>query len=325
MFSGFRVFRFSRLSLKLVNLTTGKLENCFKMLKGSYTALITPFKAENVYEVDYKAFEKLIERQIAAGIHGLVPCGTTGESPTLTNDEHDKVIEYCIKVTKGRAKILAGTGSNSTLEAIERTQHAQKAGADAALIMTPYYNKPTQEGIFQHFKAIHDATNIPIVIYNIPGRSVVDIKDETTARIAALPRIIGIKDATGDLKRPTSLAKLLPKGKPFHQLSGDDETAVEFNKLGGVGCISVTSNIDPETCAKVQDACLKGDFATAEKLDKKVAEFHKILFIETSPSPAKYIAELLGLCSGSLRLPLVQPMDENKVKLKDALERWKRF
>ncbi len=293
------------------------------MFNGSYTALITPFKAKNVDQVDYDAFSRLIERQINAGIHGLVPCGTTGESPTLTNEEHDAVIEYCIKVTKGRAKILAGTGSNSTKEAIERTLHAQKSGADGALIMTPYYNKPSQEGIFQHYKAIHDATNIPIVIYNIPGRSVVDIKDETIARIAELERIVGLKDATGDLKRPTNLLSLLKPGKPFDMLSGDDETTVEFNKLGGVGCISVTSNIDPETCAKVQNACLAGNFDEAAMLDKKVAEFHKILFIETSPSPAKYISGLMGLCDDSLRLPLVLPIEENKAKLKAALERWK--
>jgi 4-hydroxy-tetrahydrodipicolinate synthase len=293
------------------------------MLKGSYTALITPFKAENVYEVDYKSLEKLIERQIAGKIHGIVPCGTTGESPTLTNEEHDKVIEYSIRAVNKRAKIMAGTGSNSTKEAIERTLHAQHAGADAALIMTPYYNKPSQEGIFQHFKAIHDITKIPIVIYNIPSRSVVDIKDETIARIAQLERIVGLKDATGNLDRPTSLAKLLPKGKEFFQLSGDDETAVKFNQLGGVGCISVTSNIDPETCAKVQNACLTGDFALAEKLDQKTAELHKILFIETSPAPVKYISGLMGLCSDKLRLPLVLPLDENKAKLKAAYERWK--
>lgn len=295
------------------------------MLKGSYTALITPFKAQNVDEVDYDAFSKLIERQILAGTHGLVPCGTTGESPTLTNEEHDKVIEYCIKVTKGRAKILAGTGSNSTREAIERTLHAQHAGADAALIMTPYYNKPTQEGIFQHFKAINDATNIPIVIYNIPGRSVVDIKDETIARIAELKRIIGIKDATGDLKRPVSLAKLLPKNKEFYQLSGDDETAVEFNKLGGVGCISVTSNVDPKTCADVQNACLKGDFTTAEKLDKKVAALHKYLFIETSPAPVKYLLGKLNLCSDILRLPLVLPTADSRKKLDEVLNNWQHY
>ncbi len=292
------------------------------MFKGSYTALITPFKAKNSYEVDYEAFKNLIERQIKAGTRGLVPCGTTGESPTLTNEEHDLVIEYCIKVAAGRVKIMAGTGSNSTREAIERTQHAESAGADCALIMTPYYNKPSQEGIYQHFKAIHDATNIPIFVYNIPGRSVVDIKDETIARIAELKRVVGLKDATGNLERPTSLKKLLPKGKDFYMMSGDDETAVEFNKLGGVGCISVTSNIAPETCAKIQENCLTGNFDHAFELNKKVEELNKILFIESSPSPAKYCSGLLELCSDTLRLPLVLPTDENKKKLQQAIARW---
>ena len=294
------------------------------MFKGSYTALITPFKAENVYEVDYAAFEKLVERQIAGGTHGLVPCGTTGESPTLTNEEHDKVIEYCIKVTKGRAKILAGTGSNSTREAIERTQHAEEAGADGALIVTPYYNKPTQEGIYQHFKAIHDATNIPIVIYNIPGRSVIDIKDETIGRIAELKRVVGLKDATGDLGRPVSVKKFLPKGKEFDQLCGDDDNAVKFNELGGVGCISVASNIDPETCAKLQEATLKGDFATANKHYQKIAELSKMIFVESNPTPAKYIMELMGLCNGAPRLPLVRPSAENQAKLKEVLRNWQK-
>ncbi len=293
------------------------------MFKGSYTALITPFKAENVYEVDYEAFKQLVERQIAAGTHGLVPCGTTGESPTLSNEEHDKVIEYCIKVTKGRAKILAGTGSNSTREAIERTLHAQHAGADGALIVTPYYNKPTQEGIYQHFKAIHDATNIPIIIYNIPGRSVIDIKDETIGRIATLERVVGVKDATGDLKRPVSVVAHLPKGKPFYQLCGDDENAVEFNRLGGVGCISVASNIDPETCAKLQGATLKGDFATANKLNEKIADLSKYLFIESNPTPTKFVSELMGLCNGNPRLPLVRPSAESQAKLKEVYEKWK--
>jgi 4-hydroxy-tetrahydrodipicolinate synthase len=293
------------------------------MFKGSYTALITPFKKENINEVDYDAFEKLIERQIFYGTHGLVPCGTTGESPTLTEAEHDKVIEFCIKIAKKRVKVLAGTGSNCTREAIERTIHAQNAGSDGALIMTPYYNKPTQEGIFRHFEAIHNATNIPIIIYNIPGRSVVDIKDETIARIAKLERVVGVKDATGNLERPKALSKLLPKDKVFYQLSGDDETAIEFNKLGGVGCISVTSNIDPETCAKMQEASLKGDFVTADKLNSKVQDFHKLLFLETSPSPVKYCSEKLGLCYGGLRLPLVEPTLETKNILDKAILDWK--
>lgn len=288
------------------------------MFTGSYTALITPFKAENVYEVDYSAFEKLIQRQISGGTHGLVPCGTTGESPTLTNEEHDKVIEFCIKINNGKCKVMAGTGSNSTREAIERTQHAEKVGADAALIVTPYYNKPTQEGIFQHFKAIHDATNIPIIIYNIPGRSVIDIKDETIGRIAELKRVVGLKDATGDLGRPVSVKKYLPANKDFYQLCGDDENAVAFNKLGGVGCISVASNIDPEACAKLQEATLKNDYVLAEKLNIKIAALSKNLFLESNPTPTKYIMEKMGLCSGTPRLPLVRPAAETQKKLDDA-------
>jgi 4-hydroxy-tetrahydrodipicolinate synthase len=286
---------------------------------GSITALITPFKANDVEQVDYDALEKLIERQIAAGTHGIVPCGTTGESPTLSNEEHDNVIEFAIKVASKRVKILAGTGSNSTREAIERTLHAQKAGADGALIMTPYYNKPTQEGLYQHFKAIHDATNISIVLYNIPGRSVVDINDATTARIAELPRIVGIKDATGNLARVSSLKNLLPKDKEFALISGDDETAIDFNKLGGVGCISVTSNLFPEECAKMQAASLLGNFEDAERINAKIATFHKALFCETSPAPVKYLAEKMGLCNGGLRLPLVEVSAGAKTVLDGAL------
>ncbi len=295
------------------------------MFTGSYTALITPFKGENAEYVDYSTFEKLLERQIKQGIHGVVPCGTTGESPTLSNEEHDKVIEVTVEIVKKRIPVLAGTGSNSTKEAIERTKHAENAGADGALIMTPYYNKPTQEGIFQHFKAIHDATNIPIIIYNIPGRSVVDIKDETVARMAELPRIAGIKDATGNLERPINLKKLLPKGKQFYQLSGDDESGIGFNKLGGIGCISVTSNLFPKICSEVQNLCKAGKFDEAKELDSKIEEFHKLLFIESSPQPVKFAAEFFGLCEGSLRLPLVRISKETEEKLKASLEKAKRF
>ncbi len=296
------------------------------MFTGSYTALITPFNPSNVDEVDYNCLEKLVERQVSAGIHGVVPCGTTGESPTLSNAEHDRVIEVTVEIVKKRIPVLAGTGSNSTKEAIERTLHAQKAKADGALIMTPYYNKPTQEGIFQHFKAIHDATNIPIIIYNIPGRSVVDIKDETIARIAELPRILGVKDATGDMQRPTNLSKIFAnsynlKGKKFYQMSGDDETAIEFNRLGGVGCISVTSNLFPAVCANVQNLCMNGEFEKAKAEDTKIAELHKLLFIETSPQPVKFAAEYYGLCSGSLRLPLVKISKDSEAKLRGALDR----
>lgn len=296
------------------------------LFQGSITALITPFKANDVYSVDYDALEKLIERQIAAGTHGIVPCGTTGESPTLSNDEHDSVIEFTIKVASGRVKILAGTGSNSTREAIERTHHAQKAGADGALIMTPYYNKPTQEGIFQYFRAIHDSTKIPLVLYNIPGRSVVDMHDETIGRIATLTRVVGIKEATGNIARVPTIKTALPQNKQtaeeFALISGDDETALEFNKLGGVGCISVSSNLFPEICAEMQNLSLAGKHDEAAKLNEKIAEFHKILFTETSPAPVKYLAERLGLCSGGLRLPMVTVTQETKQLLDAALEKF---
>lgn len=294
------------------------------MFKGSYTALITPFMGKDASQVDYDAYEKIIEHQIVSGTDGLVPCGTTGESPTLTNKEHDAVIEFCVKTTNGRAKVMAGTGSNSTREAIERTQHAEKAGADAALVMTPYYNKPNQEGIYQHFKAIHDNSNIPIFIYNIPGRSVVNIEDETIARMAEMERIAGVKDATGDLNRPLSLTKLLEgKNKEFYQISGEDDSAVEFNMRGGVGCISVSSNIAPKTLSKVQKLCLENKFEEAEKLHKKVEKLHGLMFCETSPQPVKYAASLLGLCSGVLRLPLVEISGEHKNKIDEYIEQVK--
>jgi 4-hydroxy-tetrahydrodipicolinate synthase len=290
------------------------------MFKGSYTALITPFKGENANIVDYDAYEKIIEHQIESGTHGLVPCGTTGESPTLSHTEHAKVIEYCIKVASGRAKVMAGTGSNSTDEAIERTQHAQKAGADAVLVMTPYYNKPTQEGIYQHFKAIHDNSDVPIFIYNIPGRSVVDISDETIARMANdLERVVGLKDATSQLNRPQNLKKLLNDSKDFYQLSGEDGTAVEFNKNGGVGCISVTSNVAPALCAEMQEATLSGDFDKANEIDAKLQPLHDILFAETSPQPVKYAASLLNMCEPSLRLPLIKCSEKLRPKIEKIM------
>lgn len=291
------------------------------MLKGIYTALVTPFCKDNTYKVDYEAFERFIEFQINNGVHGLVPCGTTGESPTLTNQEHDEVIEKAIAISNKRVPILAGTGSNSTREAIERTQHAQKAGADAALIMTPYYNKPTQDGIFAHFKEIHDNSDIKIVIYNIPGRSVVDISDKTIAKmVQELPRIAGIKDATGDVSRVTSLKKLLPQEREFALISGEDATAVDFNRLGGVGCISVTSNIAPAACSKMQQLCLEGKFNEADEINKNLMIIHNAMFCETSPQPVKYACELMGLCSGNLRLPLVPASETNKQKVKAALK-----
>ncbi len=285
--------------------------------KGCFTALITPFKQG---KVDEDAFASFVEWQIAQGIHGLVPCGTTGESPTLSHEEHNRVIELCVEVAKGRVPVMAGTGSNATSEAIMMTKHAEEVGADAALIVTPYYNKPTQEGLYQHFKAIHDATNIPIIMYNIPGRSVIDMTDATIASLAELPRIAGIKDATGNLSRPESLGKALGKrAENFAQISGEDGTALEFNEAGGVGCISVSSNIAPKECAEVQRLWLKGEKEKAWEVQKQLMPLHGVMFCETSPGPVKYAASLLGLCNGELRLPLVLPAEENKKKIKATL------
>ncbi len=285
------------------------------MFQGIYTALITPFKNG---KVDEKAFRAFVEWQIREGVHGLVPCGTTGESPTLSHEEHNRVIDLCIAVAKGRVPVLAGTGSNSTEEAIMMTRHAKQAGADGALIVAPYYNRPTQEGLYRHFKAIHDAAKIPIIIYNIPGRSGVNITDETLARLAELPRIAGVKDATGDLARPYTLRARMKK--PLQLLSGEDMTAVAFNASGGVGCISVTSNIMPKACAKVQEACLSGDYARALALHEKLVDLHSILFCETSPGPVKFAASLMGKCQPDLRLPLVEPGEDHKKRIAQVLK-----
>jgi 4-hydroxy-tetrahydrodipicolinate synthase len=284
--------------------------------KGIYTALITPFKDG---KVDEQAFQSFVEWQINEGVHGLVPCGTTGESPTLTHDEHNRVVALCIEVAKGRVPVMAGTGSNSTDEAIMMTQHAQKAGADGALIVAPYYNKPTQEGIYQHYKAIHDAVDLPIVIYNIPGRSVINITDDTLARLSELPRIAGVKDATGDLARVYTLRSKLKK--PLQLLSGEDMTAIAFNASGGHGCISVTSNILPKLCAQIQEACLAGDYAKALKLNDPLVALHNVMFCETSPAPVKYAAALLGKCQPDVRLPLVMLSDEGKKHVSDVLNK----
>jgi len=289
--------------------------------KGIYTALITPFTDG---KIDEKAFQSFVEWQVSEGVHGLVPCGTTGESPTLSHDEHKRVVELCIEVAQskskngGRVPVMAGTGSNSTDEAIMLTQHAKKAGAAGALVVAPYYNKPTQEGLFQHYKAIHDATQFPIIIYNIPGRSVVNITDETLARLAELPHIVGVKDATGDLARPYTLRA--KSKKPLQLLSGEDMTAVAFNATGGQGCISVSSNIMPKQCAQVQEACLKGDFVLAAKLHEPIVPLHSILFCETSPAPVKFAASLMGKCNPDLRLPVVQPQEENKNHIRQVLK-----
>ncbi|KAF0117369.1 MAG: dihydrodipicolinate synthase [Rhodospirillaceae bacterium] len=285
------------------------------MFKGSIAALITPFRNG---VVDEKAFQSLVAWQIAEGTHGLVPCGTTGESPTLSHEEHRRVIALCVEAAVGRVPVIAGTGSNSTSEAIELTRHAQKAGASAALVVTPYYNKPTQEGLYQHFKAIHDAVDLPLVIYNIPGRCVVDVSPETLVRLARLPNIVGIKDATADLTRP--LRTRLAVGPSFCQLSGEDATVVAFLAQGGVGCISVTSNIAPRLCARLHDAWSVGEYATVFALRDRLMPLHEALFCETSPGPVKYAAHLLGLCSAEIRPPLWEIAESSRAKIAAVLE-----
>ena len=284
--------------------------------KGVYTALITPFTDDG--KIDEQAFGDFVEWQIAQGVHGLVPCGTTGESPTLTHEEHNRVIALCVEVSKGRVPVLAGTGSNSTDEAIMTTRHAKKAGADGALIIAPYYNKPPQEGLYQHFKAINDAVEIPIVLYNVPARTVVNISDDTIARLAKLPNIVGLKDASGDLARPYILRSKLG-GKQFQMLSGEDMTAVAFNFSGGQGCISVVSNIAPKACSQVQEACFAGDYAKALILQDKLTELNSVMFCETSPMPVKYAAHLMGKCKPYLRLPLVEVSENSKKEIKKVL------
>lgn len=285
------------------------------MFRGSITALITPFGADG--KVDARAFQDFVDWQIKEGTHGLVPCGTTGESPTLSHDEHHQVVQLCIEAAGGRVPVIAGAGSNSTAEAIELTRHAQKAGAQAALIVTPYYNKPTQEGLYQHFKAIHDSTDLPIIIYNIPGRSVVDMSVATMARLAQLRRIVGVKDATADLVRP--LRTRLAIGPDFCQLSGEDATALAFLAQGGVGCISVTSNVAPRLCAAMQDAWAGGNLAEAMRIGDRLMPLHDALFSETSPGPVKFAASLLGKCQETVRLPLVAPGEPTRKAVRDAL------
>ncbi len=285
------------------------------MFKGSITALITPFKNG---EVDYAAFETLVEWQIESGTDALVPCGTTGESPTLSHDEHHIVVERCIAISKDRVPVIAGTGSNSTREAISLTLHAQKAGANAALVVTPYYNKPSQDGLYQHYKTLHDATNIPIIIYNIPGRSVIDMSVDTMCKLAELPRIVGVKDATGDLGRPLMMKNRL--GDSFCQLSGNDDTATGFLAQGGHGCISVTSNVAPALCAQMQDAWAAGNIADMVKARDLLAPIHKALFCETSPGPIKYAVSRLGIGSDEVRLPLVPASTSARKMVDDAMQ-----
>jgi len=286
----------------------------FKMFRGSITALITPFKKG---AVDEKAYQDFIEWQIKEGSHGFVPCGTTGESPTLSHEEHNRVIELCVEVAKGRVPVIAGTGSNSTEEAIQLTKHAQKVGADAALVVTPYYNKPTQEGLYQHFMAIADAVDLPIIIYNIPGRSVIDMSIETMARLAGHKNIVGVKDATNDLMRP--IRSRLEFGEDFCHLSGEDGTSVAFLAHGGQGCISVTANIAPRLCAQLQDAWHLGAYEDVFRIRDVLAPVHDAMFVETNPTPVKFAASLLGKCAPDVRLPLVPLSMKAKARVEEAM------
>ena len=281
------------------------------MFSGSITALITPFRDGRL---DEEAFQHFVDWQIEEGTSALVSCGTTGESPTLTHEEDMRVTALCIEAAKGRVPVIAGTGSNSTAEAIMLTRHAQEAGADAALIVTPYYNKPTQEGLYQHFRAIHDAVEIPIIIYNIPGRCIVDMSVETMARLAELPNIVGVKDATADLVRPARTRAAI--NGDFAQLSGEDATVVPFLAQGGHGCISVTSNVAPRLCAELHAAWKRRDLDTVTELNDRLMPLHQALFIESNPGPVKYAAKLLGHCDDEVRLPLVriQPATQEKVR-----------
>jgi 4-hydroxy-tetrahydrodipicolinate synthase len=282
--------------------------------RGSFTALVTPFDNGSV---DEKAFRGLIDWQIAEGTNGLVPVGTTGESPTLSHDEHKEVVEWCIDQARGRVPVVAGAGSNSTKEAIDLARHAEEAGADAVLVVTPYYNKPTQEGLYQHFKAVNDAIGIPIIIYNIPARSVIDMSVDTMMRLFELKNIAGVKDATANVVRVSQQRAAM--GPEFNQLSGEDATALGFMAHGGHGCISVTSNVAPRLCAEFQASCLKGDYANALKLQDKLMPLHTALFVETNPSPAKYALSVLGKCAETVRLPMVTVNDKTRAAVRDAM------
>ncbi len=284
------------------------------MLKGSIVALITPFEGENL-SID--GYIKLINYHLENGTNGIVPGGTTGESPTLSHNEHKKIIELAVQECKGKIPVISGTGSNSTDEAIELSKFAEKAGSDALLVVTPYYNKPTQEGLYQHYKKINDNVGIPIVIYNIPSRSVIDMSVETMTKLYELKNIIGVKDATGDLKRVDQQLKSM--GKEFIQLTGNDDNALEFNKRGGVGAIGVTANVAAKISADFQKACIK-DMKKASELDKILQPLHSSLFIESNPSPVKYAASLLGMCKPTVRLPLVEIREETKKKVSEALK-----
>ena len=288
------------------------------MFKGSNVALITPFKND---KLDIDSYIKLIHFHMENGTNGLVPAGTTGESPTLSHDEHQKVIDLCIQESKGKLPVIAGTGSNSTEEAISLTSHAEKAGANAALIVTPYYNKPTQEGLYQHYKAINDKCGLPIIIYNIPSRSVIDMSVETMTRLYELKNIVGVKDATGNLDRVDQQLKAM--GKDFIQLTGNDDNALEFNKRGGVGAISVTANIAPKLCSQFQALSILNDDKSkkeAKNFDNILQSLHSAMFAESNPSPVKFAAKQLGLCDDAVRLPLVKVTEQTRDIIIKALK-----
>ena len=282
--------------------------------KGSYTALITPFKNGGL---DEEAFQKFVDWQIEQGTNGLVPVGTTGESPTLSHDEHKRVVDLCMEAASGRVPVIAGAGSNSTAEAIDFAKHAKKVGADGVLVVTPYYNKPTQEGLYQHYKAINDAVDIPIIIYNIPGRSVIDMAVETMARLFRLPNIVGVKDATSDMARASQ--QRIAMGPEFNQLTGEDASALGFMAHGGDGAISVTANVAPAHCAEFHKTCMEGNFSRALEIQDRLMPLHDAMFVESNPGPVKYAAERLGLCSAKMRLPLAPITDKTKEIVDKAL------
>ena len=286
------------------------------LFHSSYTALLTPFKDN---KVDYSSYRELIDFQINNGTHGLVPVGTTGESPTLSHDEHKKLIEVCIEQSNGRVPVIAGAGSNSTSEAVDFVKHACSAGADGLLVVTPYYNKPTQSGLLAHYNELIKHASKPIIIYDIPGRSVIQMTDETMAKLAQDQFIVGVKDATADLTRPTRLQNII--GDNFIQLSGEDGTALAYLAAGGHGCISVTANIAPNLLSRMHNAWKQGDINTAQEINKKLMPLHDALFCETSPGPLKYAASLLGICSSDARLPIVEIEEDSKLKVKDALKK----
>lgn len=287
-----------------------------KSLEGSLTALVTPFSGG---AVDEKGYQRLIERQISGGTAAICPAGTTGESATLTHGEHRRLIDLAVEAAGGRVPVVAGAGSNATAEAIELARYAEKAGADAILCVTGYYNKPTQAGLIAHFTAVHDATGLPIILYNVPGRTVANLSVETIGVLSKLPRIVGVKDATGDLARVA--LQRLASGPDFLQLSGEDMTAVGFNAMGGRGCIGVTANITPDLCAAMQRASLAGDLETARALQDRLAPLHDVIFAETSPAPVKYALSLMGFCSDEVRLPLVTPLEATKARIRSVLNK----